>query len=196
MANPLQKYLQQAFNALAEFTDTTKIKPFIAIDPATGEPLDLAGAIGGSFTAGTTLPTAPVVGDYFWDTNLEVLYKYIFDGTSNLWVDITTAAQAGQGGGLVRNVVNNPASPYTPNDGDIIIWDTTSGNKVLSLPAAASSNNFAFNVKKIDNTANTITVDPDGAELIEEGTTAVITSQYEAFSAVCDGTEWWVIAAI
>lgn len=196
MASSLQKYLQQAFNALADFTVTTKIKPFIAIDPTTGEPLSLSSSAGSTFTSGTTLPVSPSIGDYFWDETSEILYKYIFDGTSNLWLDISTASVEGGGGGTARTVVNDPISPYTPNDGDIIIWDTTSGNKTISLPASASNVNFVFDVKKIDSTANTITVDPNGAELIEDGATAVITTQYEALSAACDGTKWWVIAAI
>jgi len=94
MANFLQKYLQPAFNVLAKFTDLTKIKPVIVIDPSTGEPLNLVTAAGSNFTASATLPTSPNLGDYFWDTTSEILYKYISDGTSNLWLDISSAASS------------------------------------------------------------------------------------------------------
>lgn len=95
-----------------------------------------------------------------------------------------------------RPTVVNPVSPYTASNGDIIIWDATSGNKVLNLPAAATSVNYRIDIKKTDSSVNTLTVDPNGAELIEGGTTAVLTTQYESISIVCDGTEWWVLAAI
>jgi hypothetical protein len=127
-------------------------------------------------------------------TTTNNLRLFVKGNTLNLNVVIWDAIFGVQN--VRRTVVKNPVSPYTPNNGDIIVWDTTSGNKVVSLPPSASSNNFAFDVKKTDATANTITVDPNSTELIEGGTTAVITTQYEAISSVCDGTEWWVIAAI
>jgi len=41
-------------------------------------------------TNGTSLPTDPKVGDEFYDTQSFVLYKYLNDGTSDLWLDIST----------------------------------------------------------------------------------------------------------
>jgi hypothetical protein len=94
-----------------------------------------------------------------------------------------------------RNVVLNPSSPYTAQNNDIIIWDVSGGSGTVNLPVAATAGNFRIDVKKIDSSANTITVDPNGAELIESGSTAIITTQYEAISTVCDSTQWWIIAS-
>lgn len=95
-----------------------------------------------------------------------------------------------------RPTVKDPITPYTPTNGQIILWDCTAGNKVLNLPAAATALNYRIDIKKIDNSINTITVDPSGTEQIEGGLTAVLTTQYESISIVCDGTAWWVLAAI
>lgn len=94
-----------------------------------------------------------------------------------------------------RNVVSNPSSPYTAQNNDIIIWDVSGGSGTVILPPAASAGNFRIDIKKTDSSANTITVDPNASELIEGGTSAVITTQYEAISTVCDSTQWWIIAS-
>jgi hypothetical protein len=95
-----------------------------------------------------------------------------------------------------RNVVANPTTPYTAANNDIIIWDASSGNKVVDLPPVATSNDFRIDIKKTDASVNTITVDPNAAELIEGGSTAVLTIQYEAITLVCDGGSWWILASV
>jgi hypothetical protein len=53
------------------------------------------------YTAATTPPAGPDVGDQWYDTTNDVLYEYISDGTSDYWVDTTSPAFAG---GVVANV--------------------------------------------------------------------------------------------
>lgn len=53
------------------------------------------------YTAATSPPAGPDVGDQWYDTTSDVLYEYINDGTSNYWVDTTSPAFAG---GVVANV--------------------------------------------------------------------------------------------
>ena len=53
------------------------------------------------YTAATTPPAGPDVGDQWYNTTSDVLYEYINDGTSNYWVDTTSPAFAG---GVVANV--------------------------------------------------------------------------------------------
>ena len=54
------------------------------------------------YTADTSPPAYPDIGDQWYDTNSDVLYEYITDGTSDYWVDTTSPAFAG---GVVANVV-------------------------------------------------------------------------------------------
>lgn len=53
------------------------------------------------YTAGTTPPTGPDVGDQWYNTTSDVLYEFINDGTTSYWVDTTSPAFAG---GVVANV--------------------------------------------------------------------------------------------
>ena len=50
-----------------------------------------------------------------------------------------------------------------------------------------------YHIKKIDISANAITVDGNGSETIDDGATAIITTQYECITVVSDGTEWWIV---
>lgn len=48
-------------------------------------------------------------------------------------------------------------------------------------------------VKKIDASANVVTVDGDGAETIDDAATASLAAQYNYIRLVSDGTEWWKV---
>lgn len=100
--------------------------------------------------------------------------------------------------GISKTVVSitNADSPYTVlATDDVIICDATDGNTTINLPAIStflSNSSKAYRVKKIDVSANTCIIDGNGAETIDDGATATITSQYEAFDLEEDDSEWWV----
>jgi hypothetical protein len=54
-----------------------------------------------TYTAAVVPLPNPRIGDQWWDTINDVLYEYIFDGTSEYWVDTTSPAFAG---GVVADV--------------------------------------------------------------------------------------------
>lgn len=83
---------------------------------------------------------------------------------------------------------------YTATDYDtVILCDASAAAFTVTLPPAADRTGKVFEVKKIDATANTVTIDGDGSETIDGGTTAVITSQYESITAVSDGAAWFIL---
>jgi len=41
-----------------------------------------------TYTANTTPPSSPNKGDQWYNTNTDILYEYITDGSSNVWIDI------------------------------------------------------------------------------------------------------------
>ena len=45
-----------------------------------------------TFTANSGVPPSANVGDQWWSTNDDILYEYINDGTSNVWLDISSSA--------------------------------------------------------------------------------------------------------
>lgn len=83
---------------------------------------------------------------------------------------------------------------YTITAGDhTIICNATSGSFTVTLPAAASHTGRIYHIKKIDSSGNAVTVDGNSSETIDDGTTAILTIQYEAISIQSDGAEWWIL---
>jgi len=75
---------------------------------------------------------------------------------------------------------------------NLIKVDATGGNVTITLPPAAAAAGDGFTIKRIDSSANTVTVDGDGSETIDDETTKDL-DQYTAIQIVSDGTEWWII---
>jgi len=80
-------------------------------------------------------------------------------------------------------------SDYTAtSDDDVILC---SGTITISLPVASGVSGKRLYIKNIG--TGSITVDPNGTETIDGGTTAVIENQYESITIVCDGSNWHII---
>ena len=45
-----------------------------------------------TFTANSGVPPSANVGDQWWSTTDDILYEYINDGTSNVWLDMSSSA--------------------------------------------------------------------------------------------------------
>jgi hypothetical protein len=83
-------------------------------------------------------------------------------------------------------------------DHSILLVDaaTADGAVTVTLPAAAGCTNWVKTIKKIDAGVNTVTIDGDGAELVEDAATQVLTTQYDYIMIVCDGTQWWALGSV
>ena len=75
----------------------------------------------------------------------------------------------------------------------LVLADATSGAITLTLPAVASANGAYIIVKKVDVSANAVTIDGNGAETIDGATTKALTAQYDAVTVACDGSQWWIV---
>lgn len=79
-----------------------------------------------------------------------------------------------------------------------LLVDATSGNLTITLPTAASAYNttsggYVFTVKKIDTSANTVTIKGDGAETIDGVNTQVLSTQWMSYQVQSNGTNWFII---
>ena len=86
---------------------------------------------------------------------------------------------------------------YTVTLGDAgtdcqITVDASGGSRVITLYAASGNSGRQVKVKKIDSSANTVTVDANSSEQIDGSTTQVIEAQYTSLSLVCDGSNWHI----
>lgn len=76
---------------------------------------------------------------------------------------------------------------------NVILSNATSGAMLVNLPAASAQIGQTYNIKKIDASANTVTITPNGPDLIDGAGSVVMNIQYQSYQIVSDGTNWWVI---
>ncbi len=99
------------------------------------------------------------------------------------------------------NVLNNPivvTSNYTANPGDIVLVDASTAAVTVDLPAAVESV-YQVAVKKIDSSANAVTVNPGSGVTIDGQATVVLSTQYEAIHVTLEGIagiDWYVIGQV
>ena len=112
----------------------------------------------------------------------------------------TGAAQIGESGGstveavltLLEAIETTTSTNFAAGSHSTILCDASSGAVTVDLPAAASSAGKIYSIKAIDVT-NTVTIDANGAELIDFATTLVLSPVGDSVKLQCDGTQWWAI---
>lgn len=80
---------------------------------------------------------------------------------------------------------------YVSRHGEVVLVDAAAGPVTITLPPAAA--NERVSVKKIDTSVNAVTITVPGATppALDGGTTASITTPYEARDFISDGVDWW-----
>lgn len=76
---------------------------------------------------------------------------------------------------------------------DYVLADATGGVITVTLPAVSGNVGVVLTVKKLDASGNAVTIDGNASETIDGVTTKSLTTQYQSYTIVCDGVEWWVV---
>ncbi len=98
-------------------------------------------------------------------------------------------------GEALRLHVTEIDSDTTLNDTHSVIWvDAGTGDVTLTLPAAASSGDRRYEIKRIDSSSNDVTIDGNGAETIDGETTVTLDDQWQTLRIMCDGATWGVMS--
>jgi len=74
-----------------------------------------------------------------------------------------------------------------------ILVDATGGAITTDLPQASTVPNRILNIKKINNTANTVTIKPNGSDLIDFGASIIISTYLQTVRIQSNGIGWFVI---
>jgi hypothetical protein len=74
----------------------------------------------------------------------------------------------------------------------ILLCDATAAGITVNLPTI-TGNTAVYRIKKTDASANTVTIDPAGAETVEGAATATLTTQYESIDLACSASGWHVL---
>lgn len=102
---------------------------------------------------------------------------------------------------VCRAITGDNFSNITTITGDItlnsgnstILCDASSGAITVTLPDVSEFSGFKFYIKKIDVSANDVTIDGDGANMENASTRLLSGSGRPSLEAQSDGTEWWII---
>ena len=74
----------------------------------------------------------------------------------------------------------------------VVLVDASSNDITITLPTAAAGDRVVYWIKRIDTTANTVTIDGNGTETIDNNLTITLTTM-DAITITSDGTEWWIL---
>ncbi len=95
--------------------------------------------------------------------------------------------------GTPKLAIATKTSNYPAVVGDLVILaNATSGNVTITIPDATLVSSSQYIVKRIDGSANTLTVDTGGGT-IDGSSSITIPRQYVSVHLVSDGTNWFVI---
>jgi hypothetical protein len=77
---------------------------------------------------------------------------------------------------------------------DHTIWaDATTAGFTITLPSAAGSPAIEYVIKKIDSTANVVTIATTSSQTIDGLTTRTLTTQYQTIKVQNNGANWFII---
>ena len=74
-----------------------------------------------------------------------------------------------------------------------VLGDATGGAFAVTLPPAAELPGWTFRVKKVDASANAVTVTASGTDRIDGAATFPLAVQYQSVTVQSDGSAWWVL---
>lgn len=116
--------------------------------------------------------------------------------TKDHQVRLGTASEIASHPGGVEYRVNAKSIDYTANSSSefdfFIPVDALGANRTITLPAANGIGQV-LNVKKVDSSANTVTVDGNGTDTIDGALTFVLVNQYDSITIIDAAAGIWMI---
>jgi len=159
---------------------------------ATGGYLGGTGSGSGEANTATNVGSGRQVFKQKSGVNLE--FRSLVEGSNvSLTQNADTVVIAASAGVAPLSTRTESATYTATLSDDVILVNANSGAVTIDLPVAATANGKVYQIKKIDASANDVIIDGDGSETIDGALTQVTNTQYESFSIVCNGTEWFVI---
>jgi len=143
-----------------------------------------------TYTESAAEPSSPKVGDEWLDAVNEILYKRVSDGVTAVWLQTNGgSAITFRSTGRVNRVA---AADTTLLDSDLaLLVDASVGNVVVTLPTAVGRMKQDYNIIRIDNTGNTVSIVTTGSETIGIDTDAELFAQ-ESLVLMSNNTNWYV----
>jgi len=103
---------------------------------------------------------------------------------------ITTAAG-------IRQALATKNAAYTLTTLDYtVLGNATTASFSLTLPTSVGATGQVYIIKKVDSTANTVTITTTSSQTIDGTANKVLSSQYDGFQLQSDGANWMIIGNI
>jgi hypothetical protein len=122
--------------------------------------------------------------------NNEVYVKVLNSNTNNLCIDLVKNSFSSD---LILSYLSITSTTTLQIYDCVIFANSTSGAITINLPDASKCSGKIYIFKKIDNTANAITVVPYGSQLIDGIANMAISTTYPKRWIISDGANWWII---
>jgi len=96
----------------------------------------------------------------------------------------------------IRTSFRTETATYTATIFDeVILADATVGAFTITLPTAASAKGKVLTIKATSVAGGNVTIDGDGAELIDGAATVVISTTNRSYVIASDGTGWQILSS-
>lgn len=124
-------------------------------------------------------------------TGTKLLADFQIGSSSKAKIDLNGQVSAA---GYSANVASKTGA-YTLTTSDaIVLANATSAAFTVTLPSTASvPTGRRFAIKKVDSSANAVSVNTTSSQTIDGGTTYSLSTQWQSLSVVSDGTNWVII---
>ena len=129
-----------------------------------------------------------------WTSATAVMSVVTPDGSIGIKTGITTPNSTLQVVGSFATAFVAKTAAYTMTVTDsVVTGDATTAAFSLTLPTSVGITGRQYTIKKIDVSANGVTVSTTSSQTIDGGTTAVLSTQYASITVVSDGANWLII---
>jgi hypothetical protein len=141
-------------------------------------------------------------------TDTTQVVAFIYDGTLSKWLAAVCPANVGLLNGAntwtaanifskALNFAYTSVTADTTLDGThfFVDVDATSDSVNIPLPTVVGINGREYIIRKLDASANTVTITPDGTETINGSSDAVLDEQYETAIIFSNGASDWMLLA-
>jgi hypothetical protein len=149
------------------------------------------GGGGGSVTGASNLGTGSDIFSALVGTTLQ--FRSLLPGSGIALTQQANDIIIAASGSPAMTVVTETATYTALSSDNVILVNATSGAVIINLPAASTLPGHLYEIKKIDGSANNVTITPNGADKIDNASTVVISTQYANYSITSDGTNWWIL---
>ncbi len=142
-----------------------------------------------SVPTGTALPAAGTLGQVcvLQGATGQPAALWVDSGSTVGWIQVQNVSGGSQ-------TVSTKSTSYTAASTDgCLLCDASLGGFTITLPTAVGSSGKVFNVKKIDSSANVVTIAAATGQTIDGQSTRAIASPYDSYTVLSDGSNWWIV---